>query len=113
MNDGDELEKARRHLNRASSELDELVVARLRAARKRAVDASRRRPFTAWIPLPTLAAGLLAVTVTLWWWQVPESTVNTASAEDLELLMSKESPDFFAEIDFYHWIGDQNDSDAS
>jgi hypothetical protein len=110
---GDELETARAQLNRAASELDEFTVARLRAARKRALAAAgARRAVRAgwWLPLTGAAlATLVAVGVTTDWWRAP-APAAIAAADDFELLAATEGPEFFDNIDFFHWIGDERDA---
>jgi hypothetical protein len=72
-----------------------------------------RRPGRAigWLPLcAATAAALVAVTVTLLWWHMPEPAAMTAVTEDFEWLLAKESPDLLDELEFYHWLGDEPDA---
>jgi ferric-dicitrate binding protein FerR (iron transport regulator) len=108
------LEQTRRALDRTAADLDMITTAKLRAARLRALDAARvpswRRP---WL----VAAGglattaLVAVVAGLLWLAPPATTpVNVAAvdAEDVELLDSQESPDFYADLDFYDWLANRD-----
>lgn len=109
-----ELRLARTRLNRAAAELDAAIVARLRAARLHAVaETEKRRPWLGiggWLPLSAAtAAVLVAVTVALLWWRAPTPVV-TAATEDFEWVLTKESPDFFKELEFYGWLEDEHDA---
>src|SRR6266566_5165905 len=108
VNDKDDatLRQARAELERAADQLDELTLARLRAARLCALEAAEtRRPWrlTSWaLPLSSAAvATLVAVTVTLLWTRAPDPTapgnIVAASNDDLDLVVTKESPDLFNE----------------
>ncbi len=114
--DGDMQRLARARLDRAATELDTALVARLRAARQRAVTATaERRPLrtTWWLPLSVTAAAVLAAVTgaLLWSRPVPPLTAMTAATEDLEWLFAKEGPDFFSEqLEFYGWLEDENDA---
>jgi hypothetical protein len=111
---GDELRLARTRLDRAAAELDTAIITRLRAARLRTVAAAKaRRParIMGWLPLSAATAAMLvAVTVALLWWRVPEPVTMTTATEDFEWLLAKESPDVFNELEFYHWLGDEHDA---
>lgn len=110
------LEAARRLLEKSERECDELTVARLRAARLRALDALYRRRGMSWWSLGSIAsAGIAAAVAGLLWFSPPAELSaprppETASV-DMELLTTKESPEFYTELDFYDWLA--NDADAS
>ena len=88
--------------------------ARLAGARKaalEAVDPSAARPFRvpgAWLPVGTLAATAMLVVAV--WWAYPGSREPVADAnpvEDVELLVSGEGPDLYADdAAFYDWVAD-------
>lgn len=105
---------AKRLLDCAANDLDADTLARLRAARARAWQRAASEPGPrprrrGWLAVGGLAvAGLvLAVAGTLWT-ALPGST-PLGGVEDAELLASKESPEFYAEIDFYQWLAHAND----
>jgi hypothetical protein len=110
MNDDD---KFRAQLDRAASDLDPTITARLRAARLHAVGAADARRGRAlwWQPLSAaVAATLIAVTVGLLWWQTPEPLMTTES-DDMELLLAREHPELFSEqLEFYDWLSDDGDA---
>lgn len=102
-------------LDRAAAELDTTVTARLRAARLRAVTAAetrRARRVAGWLPLSAaVAATVTAVAVGVLWWQTPTPVTIAENGEDVEWLLAKESPELFSEqIEFYHWLEDDNDA---
>jgi hypothetical protein len=108
------LEQARRELDRAAGDLDMVTAARLRAARLRALDVPRvPRWRHSWLVATggLAAAGLVAVVAGLLWLSPPAAPpVNVAAvdAEDVELLDSQESPDFYADLDFYDWLANRD-----
>ncbi len=110
--------QARRLLDDAAQDLDAGTVARLRAARARAwqlAEQEVRLPapkprHRGWLPVGGLAvAGIvLAVAGTLWF--AAPGGVPVAGFEDSELLASKESPEFYAELEFYNWLANRADA---
>jgi hypothetical protein len=103
-------EALRARLEHAAANLDDLTVARLRAARKRALAAAQKRPLlVGWIPLSAAAAAFLAVTMTTLWWRAPEPTA-VANSEELELSLTHDDPEFFTDLEFYDWIRREQDA---
>lgn len=110
--------QARRLLDDAAQNLDADTVTRLRTARARAWQLAGETPRPAvarprprwWLPVGGLAiAGIvLAVAGTLWF--AAPGGAPVAGLEDVELLASKESPEFYADIEFYNWIADRTDA---
>ncbi len=110
--------QARRQLDAAAQTLDAGTVARLRAARAQAWQRASLPPRTAaarprprwWLPVGGFAvAGIvLAVAGTLWF--AAPGGAPVAGFEDVELLASKESPEFYAELEFYNWLANRTDA---
>lgn len=114
------VEQAKAALEKQADELDDNVVARLRAARLRASEVANQkneRPgWVMWIGgsmanILTRPAGAL-VTATLVLGVVTSLWVANPSAprhgiEDLELLASVESPEFYQDLEFYLWLEDE------
>ncbi len=100
--------QTRRVLDERAGKLDDKVVARLRMARLRATGAvtgKNERP--AWIkPVGGLVTATLVVAVatTLW---VANPSLPEQGIEDMELLASTESPEFYQDLDFYLWLEEQ------
>ncbi len=110
--------QARRLLDDAAQHLDADTVARLRAARARAWQLAEQAPRAPaarpprrwWLPVGGLAvAGIvLAVAGTLW--LAAPGGAPVTGLEDVELLASKESPEFYADIEFYNWLASRTDA---
>lgn len=99
-------------LDRATDNLDADTVARLHAARKRAIAAhrQRRKPWiNVWVPTGALAAGLAVVVATFMWFAVPTS-LAPSDIEDLELLATHEGIEIYSDLDFYGWLATQSDA---
>ncbi|MCR4301292.1 MAG: DUF3619 family protein [Sulfuricaulis sp.] len=106
------LQHAKRALDAAEKNIDAGTVARLRAARRQAIEqglqkTARERP--GWL-LPVggfVTAGIALAVAGLLWFSAPNGNLMQAGVGDMELLAGKESPDFFAELEFYEWLEHQ------
>jgi hypothetical protein len=103
MNDGEQqrfVEAVKRQLDTQSEALDELTLARLRAARKRALEAGTgRRRY--WLPaLGTATAAVLALAFLLW----PASRELPVTLDDWEIVASQDDLELIEEYDFYEWL---------
>lgn len=113
-NEQELLETTRRLLEKSVRECDELTVARLRAARLRALDARRQLRFTSWWNVGGIAAaGIAAALAGLIWFSTPSELPVPRHTEtagvDMELL-ANESPEFYTELDFYDWLASEADA---
>lgn len=90
-------------LRESEHELDALTLARLRAARLRALQSAqpRRRWLLATTGLLGTAAALL-LALGAWWLQLPAQT--PAALEDLPLLSAAEELELLDDLDFYLWL---------
>ncbi len=120
--DDEFLEEIKQRLESSTGELDELTLARLGAARRRAVEAGSR---PAVLRLgDTLAIGrkgslalLLAGTLLILSLVVLEPGYDPArddlqvasSMEDMELLGAAEELEFYQDLEFYLWVTDDQD----
>jgi len=101
------LSAARRVFDEAGKNLDAAAVARLRAARRQALDEGRRvRTRPAWLfPVGGLVtAGVALAVAALLWFGAPNPVPVPVNLGDLDLLTAHENPDFFADLDFYDWL---------
>ncbi|MBI3576047.1 MAG: hypothetical protein HY083_10425 [Gammaproteobacteria bacterium] len=110
--------QAKQLLDKSARELDDTTVARLRAARARAWQraaatppAPVRRPRPRWwLPVGSVAlAGVTVAVVGALWFATPAGAPLTG-IEDIELLASKETPEFYAELEFYQWLASRVDA---
>lgn len=100
-------------LDRLDDDLDELTVAKLRAARLQAVEQAAR-PSRRWRPwLPAAATAMLLVVVTSVWLQRPVAlapAVPAVAFEDLELLAGPEELEFYESLEFVTWLAEQSEA---
>ncbi len=106
------LQDAKRALDAAEKHLDAGTVARLRAARRTAIEEGLQKTAEArpgWLlPVGGFAtAGIALAVAGLLWFSAPNGQLLQAGVGDMELLTGKESPDFFAELEFYEWLEHQ------
>ncbi len=94
---------ARAELDRGTRELDDLTVARLRAARLRAVAA---RPRRRWLAAAGLGAGALAAGVTAFLLLATPAAPPLAGFEQLELLSEHDALDLYKDLEFYRWLAE-------
>ena len=109
------LNAAKRALDDAEKNLDAGTVARLRAARREAIEQGLRRPSRmrpGWLlPVGGFATAAIVFAVAgLLWFSAPNPNLLQANVSDIELLTAPENPEFFADLDFYDWL--DNDSNA-
>lgn len=103
------LQDAKRTLDTAEKNLDAGTVARLRAARREALEEGLHNPARArpgWLlPVGGFAtAGIALAVAGLLWFSAPNGNPMQASMSDMELLTAQENPDFFTELEFYEWL---------
>jgi hypothetical protein len=113
-NEQELLEATRQLLRKNERAIDELTVARLRAARRRALDA-KRGPRLSWPIFGGIAtAGIVAALAGVVWLNAPSDLSLPAGTEgtgaDLELLTSKDNPEFYTDIDFYDFLASETDA---
>jgi hypothetical protein len=115
------LANVRAALDGHAADLDEISVARLRAARRRAVDSAADRWAVAdglrevrgWLGLHPWQGGVLGgvtvalLTVALWQILPPEAGTDPVSDVDVELLSNVEQLDLYENLEFYEWLSSQ------
>ena len=109
------LKHAKRSLDTAEKNLDAGTVARLRAARREAIEQGLSKPARArpgWLlPVGGFAtAGIVLAVAGLLWFSAPNGNPMQASLGDIELLAADEHPDFFTELEFYEWLEGSEDA---
>lgn len=100
-------DSVRQALERDLEELDVYAATRLAAARRRALD--ELRPARQWQLSPgwALAASVVLV-LTIWWWRAPAN--SGISADDYAMLVSGEQIELYEDLEFYDWLGNENDA---
>jgi hypothetical protein len=98
--------KVKDMLDDSVEHLDAQTLSRLKQARHRALDSAsiHRRP--AWL-IPTggfAVAASVAVLTAILWHGKPVDHDMMQGFEDLELLSSSESLEFYEDLDFYSWL---------
>ncbi len=103
----------RRALDQATQDLDAGTIERLRAARHRAILATKHgatmpQPRGAWgWPVATAAFASVMVAVVAGWLWFASPAAAPVGFEDLDLLVSADNPEFFEDLDFYAWLAGQ------
>ncbi|HHO68564.1 MAG TPA: DUF3619 family protein [Gammaproteobacteria bacterium] len=96
------VDRLRQQLDRQADELDELTLARLRAARARALEQARGGARShAWLPAAGMAVAAALVAAVLLW---PSAPKLPAGADDLDLLAAGEDMELIEELEFYDWL---------
>ena len=108
------LNAAKRALDDAEKNLDAGTVARLRAARRDAIEQGLRRPShmrPGWLlPLGGFATAAIVLSVAgLLWFSAPNPNLLQTNVSDIELLTAHENPEFFTDLDFLDWL-EHNDN---
>ncbi len=104
------LTAAKRALDNAEKDLDPGTVARLRAARREAIEQGLRHPSRmrpGWLlPLGGFATAAIVVSIAALLWFAPANQPANmqANVADLDLLTAHENPEFFADLDFLDWL---------
>ncbi|MCG7868558.1 MAG: hypothetical protein B6D70_08975 [gamma proteobacterium symbiont of Stewartia floridana] len=117
------LKEVKQQLQKSSDELDELTLAKLGAARRRAVEAGSRPAVYRFGDVLSLGRGsmtilmlagllLIASAVLLNRANTPEQqqAQSITLLEDMELLGAAQELEFYQELDFYLWVTDEQDS---
>lgn len=111
-NETELLQAAARLLRESEDKIDELTAAKLRAARRRALDA-KPRTWHSWGWMNgAIAAGIVATLAAVLWLNNPIDrplpVANDTPVTDVELLTARDNPDFYADLEFYNWIADED-----
>jgi len=102
------LASARKILDDAGENLEASIYSRLTRARMAAVDQGRR-PWR-WSAVPiTAGVAVVLVFVTLWFRGGPVGIGPAAEVVDMEILTAPEAPDFYADLEFYQWLAEDDD----
>ncbi len=95
------VEQVRQRLDEQADGLDELTLARLRAARARALEQHGRSSARSWWPAIGMAAAVALVAAVMLW---PSAPHLPAAADDWELLAAGDELELIEDIEFYDWL---------
>jgi len=95
-------------LDRSTQQLDELTSARLRAARRRALDARPRR--LAWLAAGGLATAALTATLIAFLLFAPAVAPPISGFEQFDLLSENDDLELYRDLEFYRWLAEHADA---
>jgi len=104
------IHRIRAGLDEGIEHLDAATLSRLRQARSRALHGLARRRRLVWVRA-AVAAGVLAVTAlaVVRYAGVEHTTgLPLVAMEDVDILASGETPDFYEDLDFYTWLAEEH-----
>ena len=108
------VDEVRKTLQEKGEKLDPEVMMKLSAIRSGVVEDQGNRFSWLWrmarVPAAAFMVGMVFLVFGLFYYRPPTSIQNSFSAiEDLSVLVAEESPDFFADLDFYTWLAEAED----
>lgn len=115
MSNGEQrfVDAARRSLDARGERLSPAIAAQLREARAMALAGGRRGTQQHWWQAAAIAAAVVLVVALVWFEQPVQSpSLSLAQAPldnggDLELLLSKDDPEFYRDLEFYYWLAQE------
>jgi len=99
---------ARAELERSAQQLDELTSARLRAARRTALEARPRR--VTWLAAGGLATAALTATLVAFLLFTPAAAPPISGLEQFDLLSENDSLELYRDLEFYRWLAEHADA---
>ncbi len=104
------LADVKQHLDQSCDALDARTLSRLNSIRHTALEHKQKRLSPLWLSFGGMVtATFLVFSLNLTSLQFPGSATDTAPIEDIEILTTTESLDFYEEYEFYQWLA-ENDS---
>lgn len=105
------LEKVQKTLDESVDNLDGRTLSRLNQARQRALDNAKSRPLRLWRSLRFPMAGLVTASVVIFFaiFLIRDPLVPQyySGLEDVEILATADTPEFFSELEFYTWLAEE------
>lgn len=111
MNDKDEqdfLASARKTLDSGCDNLDVSIRRRLTRARMAALERKKGRVARRWwwVAAPLTAGLAIALVVSVYYQGGVEGIGSAGEVVDLEIITALESPEFYADLEFYQWLAE-------
>jgi hypothetical protein len=98
--------RAKAMLDRSVNEIDHSAELRLQRARLSALDSPRRRTWLLWASATTVS--VVALAILIWLRQPAPAPTASVPLEDFELVTSVEDVELAEDLDFYHWLADDD-----
>jgi len=95
-------------LDRDTQQLDELTIARLRAARRKALEARPRR--LTWLAVGGLATAALTATLVAFLLFTPAVAPPVSGLEQFDLLSENDGLELYRDLEFYRWLAEHADA---
>jgi len=119
-------QRARKLWHEAAQHIDPATAGRLRAARRKALEATQARPHhtVRWL-IPTGAFAVIALAAMMVWQPLPQRHANTSTQisntadpaadpdNDLPPDADKADPSLYQNLDFYDWLAANNSHPAT
>jgi len=112
------IERARASLDARAASLEPHLASRLRAARRRALEAHQPQTHYGWMSAAATAL-VMVMAVGIWFThdigQQADSLAelpHTANPTDLAMLTRVDDPELFKDLDFYRWLAQQAPSSS-
>lgn len=99
---------AKAELDQSTQQLDELTLARLRAARLRALEARPRR--FAWLAAGGLATAALTATLVAFLLFAPAVAPPVSGLEQFDLLSENDGLELYRDLEFFRWLAEHADA---
>ena len=99
---------AKAALDRSTQQLDELTIARLHAARRRAIDTRPRR--LVWLAAGGLATAALTATLVAFLLFAPAVAPPVSGLEQFDLLSDNDDLELYRDLEFYRWLAEHADA---
>jgi hypothetical protein len=111
-------ERLRSLLDKKAGELDSHTLSRLRQARSRALARQSKPAGRLQLPDWSIAGGLATATIAVlafsFLLETPQDPgLPPVPAGDLEILASGEDLEFYDQLDFYHWLEEEGETELS
>lgn len=111
------IEDVKKTLQEKGEKLDPEILVKLTAMRSGVVESRGYRYAGLWrmarVPAAAFMVGVMAFALIIFADRPPATIQQSFTAlEDVEILIDGERPDFFAELDFYNWLAEENDPES-
>jgi hypothetical protein len=108
------VEEVKKTLQEKGEKLDPEIMIKLSSIRSGVVENRSGRSARLWrmarVPATAFMVGAMCLVLGVFYYHPPSTMQSSLSViEDLAILVDEDSPDFFAELDFYTWLAEAED----